>query len=86
MLWLDSTYPTDQAGQPGADRGDCPTTSGVPSDVESSLANAQGKFTSSRDPRTLGLMPQYSHLLEYQIWSYWVDLLRRNGLGLSYGA
>jgi len=44
MLWLDSSYPTDQAGQPGADRGDCPTTSGVPTDVESSLANAQGEF------------------------------------------
>ncbi|KAK9796926.1 putative Glucanase [Seiridium cardinale] len=41
MLWLDSSYPVDEAGTAGADRGDCATTSGVPSDVESSIPNAQ---------------------------------------------
>lgn len=33
MLWLDSTYPIDEAGTPGAERGDCPTDSGVPAEV-----------------------------------------------------
>ncbi|KAI8629190.1 glycoside hydrolase family 7 protein [Xylariaceae sp. FL1651] len=39
MLWLDSTYPTDST-KPGAARGACPTTSGVPADVESQSAGA----------------------------------------------
>lgn len=34
MLWLDSTYPVDST-KPGAARGTCATTSGVPADVES---------------------------------------------------
>lgn len=35
MLWLDSTYPTDQtASDPGAKRGPCATSSGDPKDVE----------------------------------------------------
>jgi cellulose 1,4-beta-cellobiosidase len=34
MLWLDSTYPTDSTS-PGAARGSCETSSGVPADVES---------------------------------------------------
>jgi cellulose 1,4-beta-cellobiosidase len=38
MLWLDSTYPTT-GGQPGDDRGTCATTSGVPSDIETSQAS-----------------------------------------------
>jgi len=42
MLWLDSNYPTDaDASKPGIARGTCDTSSGVPSDVESSAANAQ---------------------------------------------
>ncbi|KAL9107179.1 MAG: hypothetical protein Q9227_007879 [Pyrenula ochraceoflavens] len=37
MLWLDSNYPTDKsATSPGVARGTCATTSGNPSDVESS--------------------------------------------------
>ncbi len=40
MLWLDSTYPTNGTGQPGYDRGDCATTSGVPADVESKQASS----------------------------------------------
>ncbi|KAK4154375.1 Exoglucanase 1 [Chaetomidium leptoderma] len=37
MLWLDSTYPTDaSADEPGKGRGTCDTTSGVPSEIESS--------------------------------------------------
>lgn len=39
MLWLDSTFPTDSTAL-GTERGTCPTTSGVPADVESQHANA----------------------------------------------
>lgn len=35
MLWLDSTYPPEKEGQPGAARGDCGQDTGVPADVES---------------------------------------------------
>jgi len=42
MLWLDSNYPTDaDPNKPGIARGTCPTSSGVPSEVESSAADAQ---------------------------------------------
>ncbi|OTB01634.1 glycoside hydrolase family 7 protein [Hypoxylon sp. CI-4A] len=41
MLWLDSSYPPEKAGEPGGDRGDCAQDSGVPSDVESSIPDAQ---------------------------------------------
>ncbi|KAL2219910.1 cellobiohydrolase precursor [Thermoascus aurantiacus ATCC 26904] len=41
MLWLDSTYPTDaDPDTPGVARGTCPTTSGVPADVESQNPNS----------------------------------------------
>jgi cellulose 1,4-beta-cellobiosidase len=41
MLWLDSTYPTDKdPSTPGVGRGTCATTSGVPSDIESSAASS----------------------------------------------
>jgi cellulose 1,4-beta-cellobiosidase len=39
MLWLDSTYPTASTS-PGAARGSCATTSGVPADVESQAPNS----------------------------------------------
>ncbi|KAL2127714.1 hypothetical protein VTI74DRAFT_10286 [Chaetomium olivicolor] len=48
MLWLDSTYPVDKAGVPGADRGACPTTSGVPSDLESQVPNSNVVFSNIR--------------------------------------
>ncbi|WDK13041.1 glycosyl hydrolase family 7 [Colletotrichum graminicola] len=48
MLWLDSTYPPEKAGQLGAARGDCPTTSGVPADVESRLASATVTYSNIR--------------------------------------
>jgi cellulose 1,4-beta-cellobiosidase len=48
MLWLDSTYPTDKAGQPGADRGPCATTSGDPKDVESQSPDSSVKFSNIR--------------------------------------
>ncbi|KAI1817827.1 glycoside hydrolase family 7 protein [Poronia punctata] len=41
MLWLDSSYPPEKAGTPGGDRGDCSQSSGVPSDVENNIPNAQ---------------------------------------------
>jgi len=44
MLWLDSTYPTDST-TPGAARGSCATTSGVPTDVESQQAGAKVTFS-----------------------------------------
>merc|ERR1712007_268613 len=44
MLWLDSTYPVDST-DPGAARGSCPTTSGVPKDVESQQANSHVIFS-----------------------------------------
>ncbi|KAL1854463.1 hypothetical protein VTK73DRAFT_8737 [Phialemonium thermophilum] len=40
MLWLDSTYPTDaDPSEPGKGRGTCDTSSGVPSDIETSQAS-----------------------------------------------
>ncbi|KAL7928143.1 Exoglucanase 1 [Trichoderma chlorosporum] len=41
MLWLDSTYPTNATGTPGAARGTCSTSSGVPAQVESQDASAK---------------------------------------------
>lgn len=49
MLWLDSNYPpTADPNQPGVARGPCPTTSGVPSDVEQQQASATVKFSNIR--------------------------------------
>ncbi|KAG7451861.1 cellobiohydrolaseI [Guyanagaster necrorhizus] len=46
MLWLDSDYPTDtDASDPGVARGSCSTSSGVPSDVESSAASSYVVFS-----------------------------------------
>lgn len=44
MLWLDSTYPTDST-KLGSERGSCPTSSGVPSDVESASASASVTYS-----------------------------------------
>merc|ERR1711934_1123601 len=44
MLWLDSTYPVDSS-DPGAARGSCATSSGVPKDVESKQANSHVIFS-----------------------------------------
>jgi len=41
MLWLDSTYPTTgDPSTPGIKRGNCSTSSGAPTDVETSAASA----------------------------------------------
>jgi cellulose 1,4-beta-cellobiosidase len=45
MLWLDSTYPVDAAGKPGAERGACATTSGVPAEVEAQVPNSNVVFS-----------------------------------------
>lgn len=46
MLWLDSDYPTTKsASTPGVARGTCSTSSGVPSDVETSAASAKVTFS-----------------------------------------
>lgn len=49
MLWLDSTYPTnDTASTPGAARGSCSTSSGAPATVESQNGNAKVTFSNIR--------------------------------------
>jgi len=48
MLWLDSTFPVDKAGVPGAERGACATTSGVPADVEAQVPNSNVAFSNIR--------------------------------------
>ncbi|KAK4158034.1 glycoside hydrolase [Chaetomidium leptoderma] len=45
MLWLDSTFPVDKAGVPGAERGACATTSGVPAEVEAQVPNSNVAFS-----------------------------------------
>lgn len=46
MLWLDSDYPTDaDPSAPGVNRGPCPTSSGVPADVEGQSGNAQVTYS-----------------------------------------
>lgn len=47
MLWLDSTYPTTSTAA-GAIRGNCATTSGVPSDVESASGSATVTYSNIR--------------------------------------
>ncbi|KAL8314806.1 hypothetical protein RB593_008416 [Gaeumannomyces tritici] len=41
MLWLDSIYPPEKEGQPGAARGPCPQDSGDPNTVVTEQANAK---------------------------------------------
>ena len=46
MLWLDSNYPTDKSpSDPGIARGTCPTSSGVPADVESQHPDASVTYS-----------------------------------------
>ena len=46
MLWLDSNYPVGgNPSQPGVVRGNCPTDSGKPTDVESQQSNAQVTYS-----------------------------------------
>lgn len=45
MLWLDSTYPTNATGQPGAARGSCSITSGNPPDVISNNPGSTVSFS-----------------------------------------
>ncbi|KAF2184985.1 carbohydrate-binding module family 1 protein [Zopfia rhizophila CBS 207.26] len=46
MLWLDSTYPTDaDPSKPGVKRGTCETTSGVPSEIETSAASSSVTYS-----------------------------------------
>ena len=49
MLWLDSNYPTDKpADQPGIARGNCSTSSGVPSEVENSAGSSKVIYSDIR--------------------------------------
>lgn len=46
MLWLDSNYPlTEDPSKPGVARGECPTNSGNPGEVEAQFPNAQVAFS-----------------------------------------
>merc|ERR1712096_172162 len=47
MLWLDSTYPTDST-DPGAARGTCATSSGVPAQIEQQHADANVQWSNIR--------------------------------------
>ncbi|KAK3389719.1 glycoside hydrolase family 7 protein [Podospora didyma] len=47
MLWLDSTYPVDST-KPGAARGACSTSSGVPADVEAQVPNSNVIYSNIR--------------------------------------
>jgi cellulose 1,4-beta-cellobiosidase len=44
MLWLDSTYPVSKTSA-GGPRGTCPTTSGVPADVEAQSPGASVTYS-----------------------------------------
>jgi len=48
MLWLDSVYPPEKAGQPGAERGPCSPDSGVPSEVEAEFPNSRVIYSNIR--------------------------------------
>ncbi|KAF9554464.1 cellobiohydrolase I [Agrocybe pediades] len=49
MLWLDSDYPTDaDPSTPGIARGTCSTSSGKPTDIETSEANASVTYSNIR--------------------------------------
>ena len=41
MMWLDSTYPTENPNRPGAVRGPCPTTGGIPSVLRATVPNSK---------------------------------------------
>ncbi|KAL2259922.1 hypothetical protein VTK26DRAFT_6236 [Humicola hyalothermophila] len=48
MLWLDSIYPPEKEGTPGAARGPCPQTSGVPAEVEAQYPDAKVVWSNIR--------------------------------------
>lgn len=49
MLWLDSSYPLEKdPSEPGVARGDCPTSSGDPKDVEANSPGATVTFSNVR--------------------------------------
>lgn len=48
MLWLDSTYPPEKEGEPGAARGPCGQDTGVPSEVEQQYASAKVVWSNIR--------------------------------------
>jgi len=48
MLWLDSIYPPEKEGSPGAARGPCAQDSGEPADVEASHPNAKVTYSNIR--------------------------------------
>lgn len=41
MLWLDSIYPPEKEGEPGAARGSCPQDSGDPDEVIQKYASSK---------------------------------------------
>jgi cellulose 1,4-beta-cellobiosidase len=59
MLWLDSIFPLDQRGQPGAARGRCSTDSGKPEDVESQYPNSKVIFSEVKYGPINSTFPHY---------------------------
>lgn len=58
MLWLDSIYPPEKEGQPGAARGPCAQDSGVPSEVEAQYGNSYAPpFPAPTDMNICGTNP-----------------------------
>lgn len=76
MLWLDSSYPPEKAGQPGGDRGDCAQDSGVPSDVEASIPDAYVcPLPSNLTPIIIPSLtaPQQGHLVQHPLRTHRLD-------------
>ena len=59
MLWLDSIYPLDKRGQPGAARGPCSTDSGKPEDVETNSPNSKVNFSNIKYGAINSTFPHY---------------------------
>lgn len=48
MLWLDSVYPPEKAGEPGTARGSCSTDSGKPPDIEKNAPSSKVIYSNIR--------------------------------------
>ena len=48
MLWLDSIYPPEKKGEPGAARGPCAEDSGVPAEVEAAYPSSKVIYSNVR--------------------------------------
>ena len=75
MLWLDSTYPVDASpDEPGKGRGTCETSSGVPSDIETSQASDQVIYCESCFPTPFYICCTNIFCSQHQVRSHQLDL------------